>query len=663
VSLDANNGTIIFTPTPGYAGPASFTYEITDAAGATASAGVRLTVSALNPHANPDSGFTASMDTALSLAAAALLANDTDPNGLAFSVTGVSDPTNGTVSFDANTGTIIFTPTPGYAGPASFTYEITDTAGATASASVRLTVSALNPHANPDSGFTASMNTALSIAVAALLANDTDPNGLAFSVTGVSDPTNGTVSFDANTGTIIFTPTPGYAGPASFTYEITDTAGATAAGSVSLSINPPIMSLWSTSATPAVASQNDGTGPLELGVKFTTSIAGTITGLRYYKSANDTGAHEGSLWTGSGTLLADAIFTDETASGWQTVTFSTPITIAAGTLYIAAYHSNGYYAYSPNYFATAYTNGPLTALATGATGNGVYLYSNSSVFPTDTNYHGTNYWVDVLFQADQIVPPVSTFVAIEGSPLMIEASTLINGTDPNGSPLRVKDVGISTNGTVAFNASTNTITFTPTAGYTGPAGFTYTITDTAGGTVSANVALTVAPSAALTTSTLFSPSTIPNNFQTDDSLKAWELGVKFSSAISGTITGMQFYKGPEDIGVHTAELWNSGGALLATAAFTDETASGWQSVTFADAVAISAGQTYIASYHTTSGCYPADAGYFSTTHTSGPLTAPSGASGGGNGVYTQCDVSSFPTTPSDQSFNYWVDVTFKAAIG
>jgi len=48
-------------------------------------------------------------------------------------------------------------------------------------------------------------NAALNLAASALLANDTDPNGYALSVTGVSNPVNGTVSFDSQTNTISFT--------------------------------------------------------------------------------------------------------------------------------------------------------------------------------------------------------------------------------------------------------------------------------------------------------------------------------------------------------------------------------------------------------------------------------------------------------------------------
>ena len=101
-------------------------------------------------------------------------------------------------------------------------------------------------------------------------------------------------------------------------------------------------------------------------MKFVASSPGIITGMRYYKSAQDIGTHTGSLWTSTGTLLATATFTNESASGWQTVTFTQPIAVSAGTTYVASYHSNGNYGVTPNFFASNHTNGPLMAPAAAA---------------------------------------------------------------------------------------------------------------------------------------------------------------------------------------------------------------------------------------------------------------------------------------------------------
>src|SRR5439155_9253308 len=77
-------------------------------------------------------------------------------------------------------------------------------------------------------------------------------------------------------------------------------------------------SIWGSSGTPQVVNDNDGSA-IEVGVKFRASQAGTVTGIRFYKGNLNTGTHVGSLWTSTGTKLASATFTAETASGWQQV--------------------------------------------------------------------------------------------------------------------------------------------------------------------------------------------------------------------------------------------------------------------------------------------------------------------------------------------------------
>ncbi len=144
--------------------------------------------------------------------------------------------------------------------------------------------------------------------------------------------------------------------------------------------------LWPNTATPANPSDPEGAA-LELGVKFRASVSGFLTGIRFYKGTTNTGTHVGSLWTSTGTLLAQVTFTNETASGWQQATFATPVAITANTTYVASYHTNvGHYAGDNDYFATTgVTTGPLTALRDGVDGgNGVYRDGATSVFPNQT---------------------------------------------------------------------------------------------------------------------------------------------------------------------------------------------------------------------------------------------------------------------------------------
>jgi VCBS repeat-containing protein len=423
---------------------------------------------------------------------------------------------------------------------------------------------------------------------------------------------------------------------------------------------PTYVSLFSSSATPAVVNTTDASA-VELGVKFQTSAAGTATGVRFYKSSQDTGTHTGELWSSTGQQLATVTFNSETASGWQSATFSTPITLTPGQIYTVSYHTDvGHYSNTSNFFTSAVTSGPLTAPASG---NGVFAYGSSSAFPTNT-YQASNFWVDVMFNPSGGTtnqPPVAANdvgpTATQGAPVTITAASLIsNDSDPNGDTLTVTAVSGATHGTVTLNVQSNpqnnTITFTPDATFIGNASFTYTVSDGHGGTASANVSLTVvAPGQ--TPVSLFSASSAPaGSFQDGTPLEA---GVKFTTSVAGQITALKFYRSAGDTGTDILDLWSSAGANLASVAFSNTTASGWQTVALPTAITLTANTTYVASYHTT-GAYVATNNFFTTAVTNGPLAA----SATGNGVYSYGGTNAagvFPTSTWSAA-NYWADVVF-----
>ncbi|MFM2146383.1 MAG: hypothetical protein RL732_1219 [Bacteroidota bacterium] len=152
--------------------------------------------------------------------------------------------------------------------------------------------------------------------------------------------------------------------------------------------------------------------PIELGMRFRSFDDGFITGVRFFKAVGDYGTHIGELYTADGIRLAQATFTNETSSGWQTVYFSQPVLISKYTTYIVAYFSEkGNYTAYPNFFNNSVIEPPLTGLADGIDGsNGLYSYTATPSAPRNS-YNKTNYWVDVLFsKADAVVssnPPLT----------------------------------------------------------------------------------------------------------------------------------------------------------------------------------------------------------------------------------------------------------------
>jgi putative lipoic acid-binding regulatory protein len=253
-------------------------------------------------------------------------------------------------------------------------------------------------------------------------------------------------------------------------------------------------SIFPSTSVPATPAATDGSA-IETGVKFRSTQAGYITGIRFYKGAANTGTHIGHLWSSTGTKLGEVTFTGETASGWQQMLFTTPVAIAANTTYVASYFSSaGYYAITNPYFTAATVNGTLTALANGTDGgNGVYIYTTTSAFPNNT-YQTSNYWVDIVFTTTitpDTTPPTINLTA----PAAGNVSGIVNITASASDNIGVAGVQFLLNG-ASLGAEVTTAPYAYSWNTTSLANGTYTLTararDAAGNTTtSAGVVVTV----------------------------------------------------------------------------------------------------------------------------------------------------------------------------
>ena len=157
-----------------------------------------------------------------------------------------------------------------------------------------------------------------------------------------------------------------------------------------------IDSIWSNSYVPSENANSNGS--YEVGVKFTAGVAGEVTGVRFYKQIDMGGyIHIGHLWASTGKLLSTAVFTNESASGWQQVTFSSAVAIQANTVYIVSFSTGGgYFGITTNFFTRGgLTNGPLQALSNSIFG-GDGVYNRAGVFP-NVDGNGMNFWADIAF--------------------------------------------------------------------------------------------------------------------------------------------------------------------------------------------------------------------------------------------------------------------------
>jgi hypothetical protein len=478
---------------------------------------------------------------------------------------------------------------------------------------------------------------------------------------------------DGNTGTGA-QPSHTYttAGLYTVTLTATNVRGGTNTATTTASVGVPL-TIWSASATPYVASANDPNA-LEVGVKFTSDIAGYVTGVRFYKSGTNLGTHVGSLWSNTGQLLAQATFTGESASGWQQVNFSQPVAIAANTTYVVSYHtSTGGYAVDINYFTfEPFDNAPLHALQSVTNNlNGVFLYGSGG-FPNQSYLDG-NYWVDVVFTPNTTSDslPIVTAISPASGATGVSTSTNVSATfnkamDPTtltSSTFTLQGPNnTSVAATISYNAGSFTATLQPSSALAASTTYTATlqggaIRDTSGNALASSDTWSFTTAAPAGSSITAWPATTTPAVADENDSNAVELGVKFRCDVAGYITSVRFYKGSTNTGTHIGSLWSSTGQLLAQATFTGETASGWQQVNFSQPVAIAANTVYVASYHTNTGNYADTPGYFANSGVDNPpLHLLQNGVSGGNGVYLYGS-GGFPNQTYN-STNYWVDVVF-----
>lgn len=240
--------------------------------------------------------------------------------------------------------------------------------------------------------------------------------------------------------------------------------------------------------------QDPDTSATELGVKFRSSTDGYVTGVRFYKTAQNTGTHTGSLWAADGTNLASAVFTSETATGWQDVTFTAPVHITAGTTYVASYHApSGHYALGTGLIYDSVVTPPLTALQTGIAGdNGVYAKGGSPTFPAESA-GPSNYLVDVLFSttvgpdttAPEVVSttPVNSAAAVPSSvhPTATFSEAMAAASITTSSVVLTDASSAVVPASVSYDAATRTVTLVPSAALADHTTYTVRIVGGAGG--------------------------------------------------------------------------------------------------------------------------------------------------------------------------------------
>ncbi|MDB6056434.1 MAG: repeat-containing protein, partial [Verrucomicrobiales bacterium] len=428
VTLNAN-GSFSYTPTANYNGPDSFTYQAKDSALNSATATVNITVTPVNdaPVAANDSYSTAE-DTTLNIAAVTgVLANDSDVDGDTLTAVIVGNPSHGTVTLNAD-GSFSYTPAANYNGSDSFTYQAKDSALNSATATVNITITAVNdaPVAANDSYSTAEDTTLNVPAVTGVLANDSDVDGNTLTATVVANPTHGTVTLNSD-GSFTYAPTANYNGSDSFTYKASDGSLNSSTATVTITVN----------------AINDP--PVAVNDTYTIVEDSTLNG---NVLTNDTDVDGDSL---TATLVA--------APTHGSLTF-TAATGAFTYTPFANYNGTDSFTYTANDGQASSSSATVTITVTPA--NDAPVANNDS------------------------------YSVMSGAVLTVSAPGLLaNDTDVDGNALQVTSIVVGpTHGTLS-PLSDGSFTYTPTGNYVGPDSFTYTANDGTVDSAPATVSITI----------------------------------------------------------------------------------------------------------------------------------------------------------------------------
>jgi DNA/RNA endonuclease G (NUC1) len=486
-----NNGSnVSYSPAPNFNGTDSFTYTISDGHGGTATASVSVTINAVNdaPVAVNDSATT-DEDTTVNVN---VLSNDSDVDGDSLTVSAVTQGTHGSVT--NNGSNVTYSPAANFNGTDSFTYTISDGHGGTATASVSVTINAVNdaPVAVNDSA-TTDEDTAVNVNV---LSNDSDVDGDSLTVSGVTQGGHGSVT--NNGSNVTYSPAANFNGTDSFTYTISDGHGGTATASVSVTINP-------VNDNPVAVADSATTNE-------DTSVAIDVV-------ANDTDvdndsltlASVGSASHGSVSIASGKAFYSPAANFHGTDTFTYVVSDGHGgqangnvTVTVTSVNDN------PVAVAdTAFTNedtsvtidvvandtdvdgDTLTLFSVGTAGHGsVSIVSGKAFYSPAANFNGTDSFSYVVSDGNggQATGNVSVTVNPVNDPpvasndsystnlntaLTVPAPGVLgNDTDIDGGPLSAQ-LGLNVQHGVLVLNSNGSFSYTPNLNFVGTDSFTY----------------------------------------------------------------------------------------------------------------------------------------------------------------------------------------------
>ncbi|MCB9149972.1 MAG: tandem-95 repeat protein [Caldilineaceae bacterium] len=511
-SLTLNSdGSFSYTPAANFNGSDSFTYKANDGQADSGVTTVDITVNAVNdaPVAANDS-YSTDEDTALTVGAPGVLANDSDVENDALSVELVNGPAHGTLMLNGD-GSFSYTPAANFNGSDSFTYQVNDGMADSNTATVAMTVNPVNdaPVAANDSYLT-DEDVPLTVDAPGVQENDNDVDGDTLTSAVVDNPAHGSVTLNGD-GSFTYTPSQDYNGSDSFIYKLNDGAADSNTATVTIVIggvnDAPVATDDSyatdedttlTVVAPGVlANDSDVDGDALTLALVDAPLHGTLSlssdgSFSYTPAANFNGSDSFTYQVNDGAADSDIATVDVTvnavndapvaANDSYATNEDVALTVAAPGLMGNDSDADG------DTLSATLVGGPAHGSLT-LNGDGSFSYTPA------TNFNGSDSFTYKLNdgQADSGVatvdiaiaavndPPVAgndSYSTNQNTPLSVSTpGVLSNDSDPvESSPVSAMLVSGPLHGTLTLYAD-GSLSYTPAANYSGSDSFTYKAND------------------------------------------------------------------------------------------------------------------------------------------------------------------------------------------
>ncbi|GMG76919.1 hypothetical protein ShirakiTB12_53880 [Priestia megaterium] len=493
------DGTLVYTPNPGFTGEDIFDIVVIDSAGNQSIANAVVTVVGGDRISVVNSEITTLFNTPVS---GQVSATNLSGNQLFYTLT--SNPNSGSVIVNPD-GTFIYTPNPGFFGTDQFQVLVSDVLGNTAVATISVVTQGPIEQAPivANQALSTTEQQPVTGSIAAI-----DPQGEALTYTLLGGPVNGILILNPD-GTFTYTPNPGFIGTDPFTVSVQNETGLNAATTVQITVTQLANQIVVSNTIVRTVEGQSVNGELSVRDQLNRPLTYTLNNLPAYGTVilNPDGTFVYTPTIGvSGTDQFDVLVQND--QGDQAIASVSiiidPVQSTITPQDVTVQTQQGV-TVSGTISATDTLGRPIRFSLNASPSNGTAVVNADGTFSYTPSpaFFGVDSFT-VLIQndrGDSAIGIVRIVVQEQQDSIVVTPLTLqgvtnqpvtgqVTAVDALGNPLTYQIQSLPANGTVNFNPDGSFI-YTPNLGFTGIDSFTVIVTNNLGQSATTSVTVLI----------------------------------------------------------------------------------------------------------------------------------------------------------------------------